>query len=87
MWVVNGAQRLKPRDTTTHTREAIKATAERAGHTRHVSVEAGASDLYGYIKPNADLDGTFTLIDDEDATVFNVNVNGWICQNIEDLDD
>lgn len=66
------------------TRDEIKATAERAGYTRHVAIEAGASDLYGYVKPDDDFDGTFTLIDDEDGTVY--NVNGWICL-MEDLED
>lgn len=62
----------------------VKATAQRAGYTRRVIVEMDASDLYGWIKPNPDFEGTFTLIDDETGKV--LNVNGWLV-NVRDLDD
>lgn len=66
------------------TSEEIKASAHRAGHTRRIIVEADAQDLYGYVKPDYDPDGEFTLIDDEDGTIF--NVKGWNVE-IHEIDD
>jgi len=62
----------------------VKATATRAGYTRRVIVEVGAQDLYGYVKPNFDPESAFSLIDQDDGTVF--RVKGWDA-TVRDLDD
>lgn len=63
---------------------ALKACAQRAGYSRRVIVEAGESDFYGWIKPLADLDGEFLLIDDEAGERY--SFKGWNV-NVRDLDD
>ena len=42
----------------------LKASRLRAGYTRHVIIECGADDYYGWIKPAANLAATVTLIED-----------------------
>ncbi len=51
---------------------------------RHVLVDIGMSTLEGFIAADADLDGTFELI--EEGTGERLRVNGWLADCIEDVD-
>ena len=62
----------------------LKASSTRAGYTRRVIVELGHIDIYGWVHPNANFSTTFTLIDDDDGTI--VNIEGENA-NVRDLDD
>lgn len=62
-----------------------RAVAQRAGYTRRVIVECGDADYYGWVKPNADFAGTFTLIeDDKGGSIRNFKGEDT---NVRDLDD
>lgn len=71
-------------DTQMATPAQVKATAQRAGYTKRVIIEGETSDLYAYIKPGIDFEGTFTAIEDYTGEVF--TVNGWNVV-MRDLDD
>ena len=66
-----------------HTFEQIEATAKRAGYTKRVMIEAGHQDLYGFIRPNDDHDGSFLMIEEDNGEL--LRVNGWNC-TIHDID-
>lgn len=45
----------------------------------------GATDFEGTVADDADLDGTFTLISDDDGQAY--RINGWLCTDLEVLED
>ena len=60
-----------------------QAAAEK-GMTRHVLVSNGEYDIEGYISPDADLDGVFTMYDSQEREF--LRVKGWMAE-IEDYTD
>jgi hypothetical protein len=63
---------------------SIKATAKRAGFTRHIIAEREAQDLYLWVKPTSDLESTFTAICDETGDVLKVNGRTCLVRDLED---
>lgn len=51
-------------------------TALRAGYSRAVTAEGGGYTLFLWIKPDADLDGTFKAYDSDECDW--LRVNGWL---------
>lgn len=62
-------------------RDAVAREAAAKGFTRDVICDSAEVTLEGWIKPDADLDGTFKLIDGDTGEV--LKVNGWLFDRIE----
>jgi hypothetical protein len=58
------------------TMQEIEDSAKRAGYTKRVLAFSDGTDLDGWVKPDADLNGTVLMIDAFDATL--LKVNGWL---------
>lgn len=55
---------------------SIQAQAAERGFTQAVALSGGCYDLEGYVRPDCDLDGRFTMIDAD--TGERLGVNGWL---------
>lgn len=58
------------------TYDDFKADATAKGRTREVTCTSDEADFEGWIKPDADLDGTFRLTCSDTGEVF--KLNGWL---------
>lgn len=58
----------------TYEEMAVRAAAK--GYTRSVVCDSDECTLEGWIKPDAELDGTFRLFEDDTGTI--LKVNGWL---------
>ncbi len=63
---------------------ATEAAAMRAGYTRPVFLELGMSSFAALIEPDADLDDTFRAFDTDNSEW--LDVNGWLLDNVEELE-
>lgn len=68
----------------TTTNIATEAAALRAGYTRPVYIDMGWHSFAALIEPDADLDGTFKAFDTDNGDW--LNVNGWLIDNVEELE-
>jgi len=58
-------------------------TAVLAGYTRELIVQGCYQDLHIFVKPNADLDGTFKAYDADECDW--ITINGWMISDIEEV--
>lgn len=63
---------------------ATETAALRAGYTRPVFLELGMSSFAALIQPDEDLDDTFTAFDTDNNEW--LTVNGWLLDNVEELE-
>lgn len=63
---------------------ATESAALRAGYTHPVYLELGCSSFVALIEPDADLDDTFKAFDTDNSEW--LNVNGWLLDNVEELE-